>query len=78
MEYSDAPVFIVHGDGDMESGTFKAIDGSGETCTIKSNSDGSVEINGTKYYSASQVDQLISNLNSTLRSWATEQFQSKA
>ena len=78
MEYSDAPVFIVHGDGDMEYGTFKAIDGSGETCTIKSNSDGSVEINGTKYYSASQVDQLISNLNSTLRSWATEQFQPKA
>lgn len=78
MEYSDAPVFIVHGDGDMESGTFKAIDGSGNTCTIQTNSDGSVEINGTKYYSASQVDQLISNLNSTLRSWATEQFQTKA
>ena len=78
MEYSDAPVFIVHGDGNMESGTFKAIDGSGKTCTIKSNSDGSVEINGTKYYSASQVDQLISNLNTTLRSWATGQFEPKA
>lgn len=78
MEYSDAPVFIVHGDGDMETGTFKAIDGNGYTCTIKTNSDGSVTINGTKYYSASQVDQLISNLNSTLRSWATEQFQPKA
>lgn len=78
MDYSDAPVYIVHGDGDMESGTFTAVDGSGKTCTIKTETDGSVTINGTKYYSASKVDQLISNLNTTLRSWATQQFQPKA
>lgn len=71
--YADAPVFLVHSDGIQADGTFVAIDGSGETLTIKPQAD-DVVINGVSYYNAAKVDALLSDLNSTLRSWASSSF----
>lgn len=70
MDYKDTPKYIMH---------FKpAPDGNGtEPLDVYATANG-VSINGTEYYSKSKVDELISQKDSELRAWATQQFQAKA
>ena len=77
MQYSEAPTYIAHTDGNSVDDTATFEDAGGNMLTVKNNGDG-VIIDGTQYYSKTKVDQLLAEKDSELRTWATNQFQPRA
>lgn len=67
VDMNKTPYYIMHGD----PGTDDA-----PTYTVEPTADG-VNINGEEFYSKTKVDSLLATQESTLKAWATSQFEPK-
>lgn len=70
MDYKDTPKYILH---------YKpSPDGKGtEPIDVYTTANG-INVNGVEYYSKEKVDSLVSQAETEIKSWATNQFQPKA
>lgn len=77
-DYSKTPKYINHSmvNNDDEN-VFGSQDENDRTLTAQDVADG-IMLNGTKYYSAAKVDNLLSALETSIKNWASSKFEPKA